>query len=95
MTHAMHPKAPAAPNPEGESRATVPSLDDLLVMAEDHSSGGSPRQAEGIFWALAEEHSGTAQAGIARRKLRALAYEYERGGCTHEARAIHERLIYL
>jgi hypothetical protein len=91
----VHSSPPATPIPEGAFRATVHSLDDLLVMAEDYGNGGSAREAEDIFWTLAEEHSETPQAGIARRKLRALAHENGRGGRAREARAIYERLIYL
>ena len=89
----MHSNSHGTPIPEAEFKATVHSLNDLLAMAENYGSGGSPRQAEDIFWVLAEEHSDAPQAGIARGKLRALAHEYERDGYAHEARAIYERLI--
>jgi hypothetical protein len=45
-----------------------------------------------MFWMLAEEHSDAPQGEVATSKLRALAHEYERNGCDHEARAIYERL---
>ena len=91
----MYSKPYATPIPEGAIKATVHSLNDFLAMAENYGSGGSPRQAEDIFWMLAEEHSAAPQARIARGKLRAVAHEYERDGYTHEARAIDERLIDL
>ncbi len=89
----MHSKSHATPTSETESKATVDSLNDLLAMAEHYGSVGSLRQAEDIFWMLAEEHSEEPQAEVARGKLRALAHEYERDGRAHEARAIYERLM--
>jgi len=89
----MHSKSHATPISEGEFKATVDSLNDLLAMAEHYGSVGSLRQAEDIFWMLAEEHSEAPQAEVARGRLRALAHECERDGFAHEARAIYERLM--
>jgi hypothetical protein len=69
------------------------SLDGLLAMALHYHSRHQPRQAEAMFWMLAEEHSAAPQAEIATSKLAALAHDYERDGCDHNARAIYERLV--
>jgi len=78
---------------ESESEAAVRSLNDLLATGQRYRSEGNLRQAEDIFWMLAEGHSETPQAEVARANLRALAHEFESDGCNHEARAIYERLI--
>ncbi len=83
----------ASPVHERRSQVAVQSLDGLLAMALRYQSRDEPRQAEDIFWMLAEEHSDTPQGEIATSKLTALAHEYERDGCDHEARAIYERLV--
>jgi hypothetical protein len=62
-------------------------------MALRYHSRHQPRQAEAMFWMLAEEHSAAPQAEIATSKLAALAHDYERDGCDHNARAIYERLV--
>ncbi len=89
----QYSKSHATPIQEIEIKATVQSLNDLLAMAERYGSVGDVRQAEEMFWMLAEDHSEAPQAEVARVKLRALAHEFERDGCDHEARAIYERLI--
>ena len=69
------------------------SLNDLLALAERHGSQGNLRQAEDMFWMLADDYSEAPQAEVAKDRLRALAHEFERDGNPHEAHAIYERLI--
>jgi hypothetical protein len=83
----------ASPAHEFRSQLAVRSLDDLLAMALRYHSRDEPRQAEDMFWMLAEEHSDAPQGEVATNKLTSLAHEYERNGCDHEARAIYERLV--
>jgi hypothetical protein len=83
----------ASPVHERRSQLAVRSLDDLLAMALRYHSRDEPRQAEDIFWMLAEDHFDAPQGEVAKSKLTALAHEYERNGCDHEARAIYQRLF--
>jgi hypothetical protein len=78
---------------ERRSGLAVRSLDGLLAMALRYHTRGEPRQAEDMFWMLAEEHSDAPQGQVATSELAALAHEHERNGCDHEARAIYERLV--
>jgi len=89
-----HSRSYASPIHGHESKLADRSLDDLLAMALRYLSEDNPRQAEDMFWMLAESHTNTPQGVFAKSKLRVLAHEYERDGCDHEARAIYERLIH-
>ncbi len=89
----QHSKSHATVIEESESEQAATSLNELLAMAQRYRNVGNLRQAEDMFWMLAEDHSEAPQAELARGKLRALAHDYVRDGCDHEARAIYERLI--
>ena len=78
---------------ERRSQLAVHSLDELLAMALRYHSRDEPRQAEDMFWRLAEDHADAPQGEVATNKLTAMAHEYERKGRDHEARAIYERLF--
>ena len=88
----QHPKSHASLVQESELEGAVRSLDDLLAMAQRYRGEGNRRQAEDMYWMLADDHSEAPQGEVARGELRALAHEFDRDGCEHEARAIYERL---
>ena len=46
-----------------------------------------------MYWALVEQHAGTAQARSARVGLMGQAQAYEQQGARHVARAVYERLL--
>ncbi len=68
-------------------------LDRLLAMAHRYRSEGNLRQAVEMYWALLENHPGTAQAQGARARLLEQAEAYERDGARHVARAVYVRLL--
>jgi hypothetical protein len=78
-----------------ESDATINSkmLDQLLGMADRYRGEGHVRQAMEMYWALVDQHAGTAQAKSARLGLMGQAQTYEQQGARHVARAIYERLL--
>ena len=69
-----HSKSQASRLEEHQSEVTTHSLDDLLAMASRYRGEGDLRQAEDIFWMLAQEHPGTPQAEVSKDRLRALAH---------------------
>jgi hypothetical protein len=77
----------------GDSAVTGRMLDRLLGMAHRYRSEGNLRQAMEMYWALLENHPGTAQAQGARVSLLDQAEAYERDGARHVARAVYERLL--
>jgi len=68
-------------------------LDRLLGMAHRYRSEGNLRQAMEMYWALLDNHPGTAQAQGARVSLLDQAEAYERAGTSRSARAVYERLL--
>jgi len=77
----------------GDSSVNGRMLDRLLGMAHRYRSEGNLRQAMEMYWALLENHPGTAQAQGARVSLLDQAEAYERDGAKHVARAVYERLL--
>ena len=87
-----------------ESDATAPSgskhagasqalLGRLLAMAQRYRGEGNLREAMELFWELAENHPGTAEADAAGATLLELAASYERNAAPHMARSMYERLM--
>ena len=87
-----------------ESGATAPSgskhagasqalLGRLLAMAHQYRSKGNLQEAMELYWELAEDHPGTAEADAASATLLELAASYERNDAPHMARSMYERLM--
>lgn len=79
--------------PEADTGANHVLLDRLLAMAQRYRSRGDLREAMELYWELAEDHPGTAEADAASAMLLELAASYERNEAPHMARSIYERLL--
>jgi hypothetical protein len=77
----------------GAGQAEAALLQRLLALARWHAARGEVRQAEDIYWDLADEHAGTAEGAAARQWLMELADCSLRAQAPHVARAIYERLL--
>jgi len=66
----------------------------LLVMAGRYTGEGKLRQAMDLYWVLAEDHRGSAEADAAKARLLDMAEAYERHDATHMTRSIYERLLH-
>lgn len=93
MTKPLDSPAVSAGEALEDSSVNDRLLDRLLGMAHRYRSEGNLRQAMEMYWALLENHTGTAQAHGARVSLLDQAEAYERDGARHVARAIYERLL--
>ena len=67
----------------------------LLAMAQQYQREGNIRQATEMFWTLADDYQGTAQADAAKAALLAMAEGYERNHARHMARSMYTRLLRL
>jgi tetratricopeptide (TPR) repeat protein len=68
-------------------------LERLLAMAQHCRNEGNLNQAMEMYWELAEDHPGTAEAKKAKSILLDMAANYERDDTPHMARSIYERLL--
>ena len=68
-------------------------LDCLMEVADRYCAENATRQAVEIYFELAEDHAGTAQARHARERLMGIAAQYERAGGRRQARGMYERLL--
>ena len=90
---------PAALNADGSVKleagaaANQALLGRLLAMAQRYRGEGNLREAMELFWELAENHPGTAEADAAGATLLELAASYERNAAPHMARSMYERLM--
>ncbi len=78
---------------EAHAGANHVLLERLLSMAQRYRSEGNVREAMGLYWKLAGDHPGTAEADAAGAMLLELAASYERNDAPHMARSIYERLL--
>ena len=83
---------PAA-SPAALSGAKLLLLDRLLAMAQRFRAEGKLCEAMELYWELAEEQAGTAEANAAGAMLLELAADYERNNAPHMARSIYQRLM--
>lgn len=65
----------------------------LLRIADVFRREGSLRQATDIYFALVEQHEGTAEAREARKCLMDIAIARERAREWRQARSLYERLL--
>ena len=86
-------EADGSVKPEAGAAANQALLGRLLAMAHRYRSEGKLGQAVELYWELAEDHPGTAEAGAANAVLLDLAANYERDEAPHMARSIYERLL--
>ena len=84
--------SPAA-TPAALSGAKLMLLDRIFAMAQRFRSEGKLREAMELYWELAEEQAGTAEADAASAMLLELAAGYERTEAPHMARSIYQRLM--
>ena len=86
-------KTGEATSPAAPTGAKLMLLDRLFAMAERFRSEGKLREAMELYWELAEEQAGTAEADAASAMLLELAAGYERTEAPHMARSIYQRLM--
>ncbi len=86
-------KVRGAVKPEAGAGANRALLGRLLTMAHRYRSEENIQQATEIYWTLAEDYPGTAEADAARAVLLELAEGYERDDAPHMARSMYERLL--
>jgi len=87
-------KARGAFKPEPPTGMSQLLLKRLLVMAGRYTGEGKLRQAMDLYWVLAEDHRGSAEADAAKARLLDMAEAYERHDATHMTRSIYERLLH-
>lgn len=71
-------KAHLPVKPEANAGANHVLLEQLLAMAQQYRSEGNLRGAMDLYWKLAEDHPGTAEADAAKARLLELAAKYKR-----------------
>ncbi len=86
-------KTGGAASPAALSGAKLMLLDRLLAMAQRFRSEGKLCEAMELYWELAEEQPGTAEANAAGAMLLEMAAGYERNNAPHMARSIYQRLM--
>ena len=86
-------KTGGAPSPVAHTGAKLVLLERLFSMAQRFRSEGKLREAMELYWQLAEEQPGTAEANAASAMLLELAAGYERNQAPHMARSIYQRLM--
>ena len=86
-------EADGSVKPEAGAAANQALLGRLLAMAHRYRSEGKLGQAVELYWELAEDHPGTAEADAASATLLELAAGYERNDAPHMARSMYERLM--
>ena len=86
-------KTGGATSPAVLTGAKLMLLDRIFAMAQRFRSEGKLREAMELYWELAEEQPGTAEANAAGAMLLELAAGYERNEAPHMARSIYQRLM--
>ena len=86
-------KTGGATSPAADTGVKRMLLDRLFSMAQRFRSEGKLREAMELYWELAEEQPGSAEASAASAMLLELAADYERNEAPHMARSIYQRLI--
>ena len=86
-------KTGGAASPAANAGAKLMLLDRVLAMAKRFHAEGKLREAMELYWELAEERTGTAEANAANAMLLELAAGYERNAAPHMARSIYLRLM--
>ena len=86
-------KTSGATSPAAHTGAKLMLLDRVLTMAKRFHAEGKLREAMELYWELAEERTGTAEANAANAMLLELAASYERNAAPHMARSIYLRLM--
>ncbi len=72
------PKPPVSGKPEADPGASPALLEGILVTAQQYRREGNLRGAMELYWSLAEDHPGTAEADAAKADLLQLAAKYQR-----------------
>ena len=86
-------KTGGATSPAALTGAKLMLLERIFAMAQRFRAEGKLCEAMELYWELAEEQPGTAEANAAGAMLLELAADYERNNAPHMARSIYQRLM--